>query len=77
MISRKAEQFREYLKNKLDESDIKYLDEVINDYEERINLLYNRLEARDNAVDIMLDSIEDNDDAIENLKDIILKLISQ
>lgn len=77
MISRKAEQFREYLKNKLDESDIKYLDGIINDYEERINLLYNRLEARDNVVDIMLDSIEDNDDAIENLKDIILKLISQ
>lgn len=77
MMSKRVEQFREYLNNKLDVVDMQSLDGIIKDYEERINLLYNRLEARDNVIDIMLDAIENNDDAIDNLKDIILKLISQ
>lgn len=78
MISIKADNFREYIKNKLDECDMKSLNEVIKDYDERIDLLYDRLNARDNAIDIMLETIIDNDDiAIEILRDIILKLISQ
>lgn len=77
MLSKKAEQFKEYLNTKLDEIDMKAFNEIIEDYEERINILYARLETRDNVIDIMLDTIEDNDDAINNLKDVILKLISQ
>ena len=77
MMSKRVEQFREYLNNKLDVVDMQSLDGIIKDYEERIDLLYNRLEARDNVVDIMLEAIADNDDAIDYLKEIILKLISQ